>query len=104
AIIAECLKRLEADEVEIALPYLSGDTRQGRLALGYATLQSAPGSPSSSSVLTLQEVDAAFAQLKSTKGKGSATSRSGLLLNLFRKATADEQDFLLRLIVGELRQ
>ena len=31
-------------EVEIALPWLSGDIRQGKLALGYATLQSAHGS------------------------------------------------------------
>jgi DNA ligase-1 len=49
-------------------------------------------------------VDAAFAELKSTKGKGSAASRSNLLRSLFGKATAEEQDFLLRLIVGELRQ
>jgi DNA ligase-1 len=104
ALIAECLKRLDPDEVEIALPYLSGDTRQGRLALGHATLQPALGSASSSPVLALHEVDAAFSQLKDTKGKGSATSRSKLLRNLFTRATAEEQDFLLRLIVGELRQ
>jgi DNA ligase-1 len=104
ALIAECLKRLDVDEVEIALPYLSGDTRQGRLALGYATLQPALGSASSSPVLTLHEVDAAFSQLKSTKGKGSAARRASALKNLFGKATAQEQDFLLRLIVGELRQ
>jgi DNA ligase-1 len=71
ALIAECLKRLDADEVEIALPDLSGDTRQGRLALGYATLQPALGSAFSSPVLTVHEVDAAFSQLKSAKGKGS---------------------------------
>jgi DNA ligase-1 len=104
ALIAECLKRLDADEVEIALPYLSGDTRQGRLALGYATLQPALGCASSSPVLTLHEVDAAFSQLKSTKGKGSAAQRAAALKNLFGKATAEEQDFLQRLIVGELRQ
>jgi DNA ligase-1 len=103
-LIAECLRRLEPDEIEIALPYLSGDTRQGRLALGYATLQPALGSASSSPALTLPEVDAAFSQLKSTKGKGSAAQRAAVLKRLFAKATAQEQDFLLRLIVGELRQ
>ena len=103
-LIADCLRGLDPEEVEIALPYLSGDTRQGKLALGYATLQSALASPPLTPVLTLREVDAAFSQLKATRGKGSAASRSGLLNNLFGKATAEEQDFLVRLIVGELRQ
>jgi ATP-dependent DNA ligase I len=103
-LIADCLKRLGEDEVEIALPYLSGDTRQGKLTLGYATLQSALGSPAAAPTLSLGEVDSAFSQLKSTKGKGSAARRSDLLRNLFRKATPEEQDFLARLVVGELRQ
>jgi DNA ligase-1 len=103
-LIADCLKSLGADEVEIAIPYLSGDPRQGKLALGHATLQSVLASPAGSATLTLREVDSAFSQLKSTKGKGSAASRSDLLRNLFRKATPEEQDFLVRLIVGELRQ
>jgi DNA ligase-1 len=103
-LIAQCLKRLDPAEIEIALPYLSGDTRQGRLSVGYATLQAAVGAPAGSPALSLPEVDAAFSQLKSTKGKGSATSRSGLLRDLFGRATAEEQDFLVRLMVGELRQ
>ena len=103
-LIAECLRRLDEEEVDIALPYLSGDTRQGKLALGYATLQPVLGSPAAAPTLTLRDVDAAFALLRETKGKGSAANRSGLLRNLFAKATAQEQDFLLRLIVGELRQ
>ena len=103
-LIAECLKRLEPDEVEIAIAYLSGDTPQGKLALGYATLQPALGSPAAAPTLSLLEVHAAFAQLKGTKGKGSALQRGSALKTLFTRATAEEQDFLLRLIVGELRQ
>ena len=103
-VIADCLRRLDADEIDIALPYLSGDTRQGKLALGHATMQPALGSPAALAALTLREVDAAFARLKDTRGKGSAASRSTWLKELFSKATAAEQDFLLRLIVGELRQ
>jgi DNA ligase-1 len=103
-LIAECLKRLAPEEVEIAIAYLSGDTPQGKLALGYATLQPALGSPAAAPTLSLRDVHAAFAQLKSTKGKGSASQRGSALKTLFNKATAEEQDFLLRLIVGELRQ
>jgi DNA ligase-1 len=103
-LIAECLKRLDPGEVEIAIAYLSGDTPQGKLALGYATLQPALGSPAAAPSLELREVDAAFSALKATKGKGSAAQRGALLKALFARASADEQDFLLRLLVGELRQ
>jgi ATP-dependent DNA ligase I len=103
-LIADCLRALEPGEVEIALPYLSGDIRQGRLTLGYATLQSAMGNPASAPALSLAEVDAAFEAFKSIKGKGAASARQTQLKSLFEKATAQEQDFLLRLIVGELRQ
>jgi DNA ligase-1 len=103
-LIADCLRRLEPDEVEIAIPYLSGDIRQGRLAVGYATLKSFRGSGAPAPSLTLHEVDRAFSELKASKGKGSAARRAAILTDLFLKATAEEQDFLMRLLVGELRQ
>jgi len=103
-LIADCLRALEPGEVEIALPYLSGDIRQGKLTLGYATLKSAMGDPAAAPTLSLIEVDAAFEAIKSIKGKGAASTRQTQLKSLFEKATAHEKDFLLRLIVGELRQ
>lgn len=103
-LIADCLRQLEPEEVEIAIPFLSGETRQGKLALGYATLRSCAGRPAPAPALSLAQVDAAFTALKAVKGKGSAEKRSELLGTLFAKATAEEQDFLVRLIVGELRQ
>ena len=42
-LIAECLRALDPAEIEIALPWLSGDIRQGKLALGHSTLQAAMG-------------------------------------------------------------
>ena len=102
--IAESLKRLQAEEVEIALPWLSGELRQGKLALGYATLRSAMNGPAHEPTLTVADVDAAFERLKGLKGKGSAGQRAEQLKSLFSKATTQEQDFLLRLVVGELRQ
>ena len=103
AALAECMKRLDPDEVEIAIPYLSGDIRQGKLAIGYALLRSARSAASTPS-LTLAEVDAAFTDLKAVKGKGAAARRNALLESLFTRSTQEEQDFLARLIVGELRQ
>ena len=37
--------RAAADEVEIAVAYLSGETRQGRIGIGYATLAALRGAP-----------------------------------------------------------
>jgi DNA ligase-1 len=104
AALAGLLKRLEPGEIAIALPYLSGDIRQGRLSLGYASLHGAMGRPAASASLSLRDVDQAFAELKTVKGKGAAERRAALVSALFARASAEEQDFLLRLVVGELRQ
>ena len=102
--LADFLRRLEPAEVAIALPYLSGDIRQGKLTVGYSALQSARSAPAKASSLGLREVDAAFDRLKKVRGKGAAEQRATLLRALFERATADEQDFVVRLVVGELRQ
>jgi DNA ligase 1 len=102
--IAACLRSAGADGVEIAVAYLSGETRQGRIGIGYATLAAMRGSPATNPVLTLNDVDAALDRIAATTGKGSAAGRGGHLRALFGSATAAEQDFLLRLLLGELRQ
>jgi DNA ligase-1 len=52
----------------------------------------------------LVEADAALAAVATTSGKGSAAARAATLRALFDRATTAEQDFLVRLLVGELRQ
>src|SRR5438105_2002114 len=78
AAIAQFLKSLEPDEVEIAIPWLSGDIRQGRLAVGFSALQAARRSPAPAPTLGLRDVDRAFGELKRVKGKGAAAQREGL--------------------------
>jgi len=102
--IAACLRAAAPDEVEIAVAFLSGERRQGRLGIGYATLSELRGGGAAAPSLTLREVDDAFARIAATKGKGSAAERGAQLAALFARATRAEQDFLVRLLVGELRQ
>ena len=105
AELAACLRGLAPDEIPIAIAFLSAETRQGRLGVAYAALHAGEwGAPPSAPSLSLAEVDTAFASLAATGGKGSAALRSERLAALFGRATADERDFLARLIVGELRQ
>jgi DNA ligase-1 len=102
--LARCLRALAPEEIEIAIAYLSGETRQGRIGLGYGALIAARGAPAGEERLTPEDVDGAFAALAAIKGKGSAGERAKKLAALFSAATAQEQDFLVRLVVGELRQ
>src|SRR2546428_5504134 len=102
---AECLRRLVASEIALGVGYLSGDIRQGKSGVGYASLEVAlAAAPASAPQLTLAQVDEALARLAQTKGAGPAAERQCLLAELFARATAGEQDFLARLILGELRQ
>ena len=102
--IAACLRVMTPEEVPIGIAFLSGETCQGKLGASYATLQAAQTSHAGQPSLTLQEVDSAFDALVKIKGKGSSSQRTERLQALFSRATAEEQDFLVRLIVGELRQ
>ena len=103
--LAECLRRLDVSEIALGVAYLSGDTRQGKIGIGYASLKDAlAAAPASAPRLTLAQVDEAFARLAQIKGEGSAAERQRVLAALFARATAPEQDFLARLILGELRQ
>jgi len=103
--IADRLRRVAPEEIPIAIAFLSGETLQGKLGVAYGTLQSVRHQPSAANPsLTLAEVDAAFTGLAAVAGKGSAAAREARLAALFARATALERDFLVRLMVGELRQ
>ncbi len=71
-----CLRDAAGDEVEIVVAYLAGETRQGRIGVGWATLAGLRGTPASAPSLTLREVDGALAEVAATAGKGSAAARN----------------------------
>jgi DNA ligase-1 len=105
ALLASCLSRAAPVWVEVAVGLLSGAPRQGKIGIGYATLREARQvPPAAAPALTLAELDAALDRLLEVRGKGTGAARARLLHELFARATADEQDFLVRLLLGELRQ
>ena len=103
-LLAELLKQATPEEMELAIAYLSGTTRQAKAGVGWAALQAAKGPGARSSELEIKDVDHVLDLISKTSGKGSATEKKKLLTSLFARATAEEQDFLFRLITGELRQ
>jgi DNA ligase-1 len=102
--IADLLRRADGDEVRPVTAWLSGDTLQGRLGVGWRTLSRRTGTPATEPSLSVAGVDAALTELAATAGPGSTARREELLGRLFSAATADEQHFLVRLLTGELRQ
>jgi len=103
-LLASLLKQAAPDEIEITIAYLSGSVRQSKTGIGWATLQASRPEPAATPSLEIADVDATLATIATTSGKGSAAAKSELLRNLFGTATAEEQDFLFRLLTGELRQ
>ena len=103
--LASCLRHAGPGAVRSAVALLSGVPRQGRVGVGWATLEVARAeTPAGASTLTLADLDAAIDRFSGTKGKGAAAERARLLRELFACATEAEQDFLVRLLLGELRQ
>jgi DNA ligase-1 len=104
AILAELLRGLEPAEVPIAVGFLSGVPRQGRVGVGYATVYGIERGPAREASLTLEEVDRALCEIQAAKGTGSAAGRKQILGDLLARATGQEAEFLRRLLTGELRQ
>jgi DNA ligase-1 len=103
-LIAGCLRELDDAELEFGVLYLSGEIRQGRIGIGPSALYACAQSPASAPSLGIGEVDRALDELATIRGGGSTTRRAAALQSLFARATAEEQDFLVRLLTGELRQ
>jgi DNA ligase-1 len=105
AQFARMMREVPASEVPIAVAFLTGSLRQGRIGIGGAAIREAAAvAPASAPTLTLSDVDDAFQRVAGARGAGSTAARVALLRALFARATESEQDFLVRLLYGELRQ
>lgn len=104
ALLGELLRACGPSEIEIAVSFLSGFTRQGNIGIGYSTLQQSSVPPVREATLTLSDVDSGFLEIAAVKGAGADRNRREALARLLGRATAPEQEFIGRLLMGELRQ
>jgi len=103
-ILAELLRRLEPDVLAIAVGFLAGVPRQGRVGIGYRTIYAIETAPAQEASLTIHDLDRAISAVQGTTGAGSASTRRRILAELLGRATEPEADFVKRLFTGELRQ
>ncbi|MEU5862902.1 ATP-dependent DNA ligase [Nonomuraea sp. NPDC047529] len=101
--LAELLARVGPDEAEIAIAYLSGDLPQRQVGVGWRSLEDVP-QPKLAATATLTAVDALLTRIKAISGPGSQAARRALVAELFAGLTSQEQQFMRRLLNGELRQ
>jgi DNA ligase-1 len=105
AKLANRLGELTGEDVAIAIGFLIGWPRQGKIGVGWASASASRDEPAAAeATLELRDVDEVFTALQQATGKGSTARRKELLRGLFKRATHDEQRFLASLITGEVRQ
>ncbi|MDJ0892154.1 MAG: ATP-dependent DNA ligase [Gammaproteobacteria bacterium] len=103
--LAACLRQLPRAELGIGTAYLAGHLPQGRIGIGPSTVsRSLPDTAAPTPQLSLAHVHQALDRIAQTTGSGSAARRMHLLKQLLAQATRVEQEFLVKLLMGELRQ
>ncbi len=91
--------------LEDGVACLAGELPSGRIGLGPAQVfKHAPVSAQTEAVLSIADVGAELRAIGAVSGAGSSALRIRRWLSLLERGTAREQDFLRRLVVGELRQ
>jgi DNA ligase-1 len=103
--LADLLRRVPGEAIEIAVGLLTGAPRQGRLGVGFSLVREARDAPAAAEPrLSLLDVDRALDEIRAYAGPGATRERRDRLRALMAQATSEEQDFLARLLLGELRQ
>ncbi|MER6997657.1 ATP-dependent DNA ligase [Streptomyces sp. NPDC000410] len=103
----EALASLFADarpeEAALVISYLAGRLPQGRLGVGWSVLKDRVR-PADRPTLTVAETDTALTGLAQVAGAGALAERKRRVHDLMAAATGTEQEFLFRLLTGEVRQ
>ena len=104
ATLAGALARMAPEEVEIGVAYLSGELRQRQIGVGWASLRDRP-LPAAEPTLDARRGRRGVRAHRGGERAGLAGARRrAALTELFGRATEPEQEFLVRLLLGDLRQ
>jgi len=107
--LAQLLRHCAEHDIGVAAKWLTGETGHEKLGVGPAqvsavTTGASDGSSATAHPLTIAETQRRLTDIAAIAGSGSKARRAQALGGLFAVASANEQRFLARLILGELRQ
>ena len=102
--LAGLLRGAGGHEAGVVAALVAGDPRQGRIGVGWATVATLQTDPAREPTLTVAELDSMLSEVADASGDGSTQRRLDVLEGFLARATAEEADFVRRLLVGELRQ
>ncbi len=106
-VITRLLRASTNEELPIVIGLLTGALRQGRIGIGWATVEAATKSTAPSQdpdEFSVSELDQIIGTLIDITGEGSTGQRSALLNATFRRCDQTSADYLSKLLTGELRQ
>ena len=98
------LREAAPAEVPVVVGVLTGALRQGRIGVGWRTLQGVDVVAAEDATMDVLDVDMTIDRLAGMSGAGVHGARRQVLRELFAAATAPEQRLLWRVFGGELRQ
>jgi len=105
-ILAQLIRHLEENEIEIALALFTGTFPFGKLGIGPATLrqvlQTSSGRPTVSP--SLRQLSMLFQELAALQGPESPQERIRMLRQIFQALTPEEARWLAEAILGEVHQ
>ncbi len=105
AALRQALDSADRQELPTVAAWLTGLLPQGRIGVGPKILREAAAVPAAPTpALSVADVNDQIDRLARIGGKGALQRRRELLATLMGALTADEQTFLTRLLLGELRQ
>jgi len=104
ARLADLLRTATVEEIAVIVGLISGDPRQGRIGVGWATVREVSFGTAPEASRTVADLDALLDAVASTHGEGSQSARVDMLAAFLSETTAEEADFIRRLLIGELRQ
>jgi DNA ligase-1 len=105
SLLAHFFNGAKGKEISLLAFYLSGDLPQGRMGIGWNTLQEAlKDAPFLPKPLSLADLDSYFDSIAIERGVGSSGRKVRILREVFSRASEKERAFLTGLILGEIRQ
>ena len=101
--LADLFSRCDDEELPVAVALLSGEPRQGRIGVGWATVSAVDAEPAAGATVEVLDLDRLLTELAGTAGPGSVTARTSALADFLARTTEPEADFTRRVLGGELR-